>query len=136
MAEVPATATTKDALEMEMPTADKLTSSPVLLPVPERKLRIWNTAMCLFHTTLAVVTLAVGDLDLRVPVYGSELELITAANNSDAWQYVPASPARRVSWLYLTWLTACFFLLSALAHLGNALLWRRHYVAALKHGCA
>ena len=49
-------------------------------------------------------------LDLRVPLYGSELELITLVNNSDAWQYIPASPAQRASWLYLTWLTACVLL--------------------------
>jgi len=131
--EVSMTATTHDALHIE-PT--KHHAGAVLLPVPERQLKLWNIAMCLFHTILAAATLGVGDLDLRVPVYGSELELITLVNNSDAWQYIPATPARRTSWLYLTWLTACFFLLSALAHLGNALLWRKYYVEALSHGYA
>lgn len=127
------TATTHDALQKK---DGAKPSSEVVLPVPEKKLRLWNFAMCAFHSILAGVTLAVGDIDLRVPVYGSELELITLVNNSDAWQYIPASPASRVSWLHLTWLTACFFLLSALAHLGNALLWRPHYERALARGYA
>merc|ERR1712110_845218 len=105
------------------PTKDELSLPPeppaTLLPVPERKLKLWNYAMCLFHCILAAVTLGISDLSLRVPVYGSELELITLVNNSDAWQYIPASPAPRVGWLNLAWLTACFFLLSATAHLGN-----------------
>ena len=126
------TPTTKDALEVQGQEA-----ANVLLPVPDRTLKRWNFAMCLFHSALAAITLAVGDLDLRVPLYSSDLELqISLANNSDAWQYVPASPAKRASWLYLTWLTASFFLLSAMAHLGNAAVWRKQYVQALTHGYA
>jgi len=106
----------------------------ILLPVPAKKLTIWNAAMCLFHTTLAAVTLAIGDTNLRTPVFGTPTQIQIMANNT-GFALVPA-PAERASWLYMTWLVACFFFLSALAHLGNALLWRKFYLAALARGYA
>lgn len=106
------------------------------LPVPARTLTIWNGAMCVFHTTLAAVTLAIGDLGLRVPVYGSAVQLLVLPNNTDAFALAPAAPATRAGWLYFTGCVAAFFLLSASFHLGNALVWRKQYLAALEQGYA
>lgn len=106
------------------------------LPVPCRKLTMWNAAMCLFHTTLAAVTLAIGDLGLRVPVYGSEVELRVLPNNTDAFALAPAVPVKRASWLYFTGCVAAFFFLSAAFHLGNALVWRKWYIRGLQRGFA
>lgn len=106
------------------------------LPVPAKKLTFWNAAMCLFHTTLGAVTLGVGDLSLRVPCYGSAVELLILPNNTDAFQLVPATPAKRASWLYFTGTVAAFFFLSAAFHLGNALMWRKWYLRALERAYA
>lgn len=73
--------------------------------------------------------------DLRVPVYGSSMGLETLPNNTRAWAYRPQRP-NRVGWLYLTVLVSSFSFLSAIAHLGNASLWRTQYVQALQSGYA
>lgn len=63
--------------------------------------------------------------DLRLPLYSSEMGLKVLANSTRGWKYVPQTP-ERVGWLYATWAVAWFFLLSALAHVGNAFLWRKY----------
>lgn len=131
--------TTNDSVMVDgMPKPDAPTARTdgFVLPVPAKKLTFWNGAMCLFHSTLAAVTLAVGDLKLRVPVYSSAVELLVLPNNTDAFALVPATPATRTSWLYFTGCVAAFFLLSAAFHLGNALVWRTWYLRALEKGYA
>jgi len=136
MSAVPPTPPSAIAMELtESTTAALKKSGEVRLPVPAGRLFKWNVAMCLFHGAFAVVTLAVGKVDLRVPVYGSELGLEVLVNDTRGWKYAPEKPGR-VGWLYLTWLVAIFFLLSSFAHLGNGLLWRKHYLEALAHGYA
>lgn len=99
----------------------------VTVPFPARTLRMWNTAMFLFHTAFATLTLSYGKLDLSVPVFKTDLTFVQRANASEgpAFELLPAySPA---GGLLLTWVTAIFFMLSALAHGGNAFLWRSFY---------
>jgi len=117
--------------------------APLRLPVPASKLLKWNAAMTLFHAIFAAITLAVGNLDLRVPVYGSGVKLIVGGKNgtavgTDAEDGFALKPdfSERATWLYLTWAVACFFLLSCFFHLGNALLWRPLYLRALASGYA
>lgn len=115
----------------------------VELPVPETKLTRWNIAMFIFHGCFAAITLALGNLNLKVPVYGSGVKLIVGGTNGSAvntnatsgWALSPDF-SERACWLHLTFATACFFLLSCLFHLGNALLWKKLYVSALKNGYA
>ena len=120
-----------------------LTDAPVELPVPVRKLTKWNIAMCIFHGFFGVITLVIGNLDLRVPVYGSSVQLILGGENgsavgtnaTDGWAIKPDF-SERACWMHLTWATACFFFLSCFAHLGNALVWKKQYLRALASGYA
>lgn len=107
----------------------------VVLPVPESTLQKWNVSMCVFHALFGIVALALGKRDLRVPLYGSSLGLEVLPNKTQGWAYEPETPTR-VGWLYLTILVASFSLLSAFAHLGNSLLWKKHYIRALQSGYA
>mmetsp|Transcript_36537 Transcript_36537/g.117813 ORF Transcript_36537/g.117813 Transcript_36537/m.117813 type:complete len:275 (-) Transcript_36537:534-1358(-) len=110
--------------------------NPVQLPVPGSLLTKWNGAMALFHGALTAVTLAVGNLDLRVPVYASEISLdVGDSNSTSEWRLVPGV-ATRSGWMYLTYLTASFFFLSCVFHTGNVLLWRAPYQRALAGGFA
>ena len=104
-----------------------------LLPVPEAQLQKWNVGLCIFHAAFGIVALVAGKINLRVPLYGSSLGLKILP--PDGWAYTPELP-ERVGWLYVTMLVASFSLLSALAHGGNASLWKRQYIQALKSGYA
>ena len=113
----------------------------VVLEVPRARLTMWNLALALFHGGLAALTLAVGNVDLAVPVYKTVLDFrvlnATDANGTsaptDAWELVP-SYARSGS-LPFTVLTAAFFLLSATFHLLNATLLRGVYLRELARCC-
>jgi len=118
-------------------------SKTVELPVPARTLTIMNALLCGFHATFATITLVVGNIDLRVPVYGSGVKLIVGGTNgsnvgTEAEEGFALKPdfSERATWLYLTWATASFFLLSFFFHLGNALLWRKPYLRLLASGYA
>ena len=100
----------------------------VTIEVPRTTLLRWNGAMALFHATLAAVTLGVGNVDLSVPTYKDALVFTEVANGS-AWKLVPDK--EEAGELRFTALVACFFLLSALFHAGNALLWRQYYLREL-----
>lgn len=108
----------------------------VIIPFPKATLRAWNMLMFLFHTTLAAVTLALGNPDLQVPIYRTSLSFDILINGS----YVPVNETRNATSdpdafrllpyyeesgsLALVNLTAAFFVLSAAFHLLNAtLLW-------------
>jgi len=109
----------------------------ISLPVPKKLLLKWNIGMAIFHGLFFCITLAMGNRELRVPLYGSKvgLDIGNDPNNTRAWALVPDS-SQRAGWLYLTFLTASFFWLSCMAHLGNALFWRKYYYAALASGYA
>ena len=126
--EAPETLDTETAMKLEA-------TEDVQIPVPIRKLTMWNVAMCVFHTILMVVTLSVGNLNLKVPIYGTGVQLETLANNTRAWALKPDT-SKTVGWFHMTWLVALFFLLSALAHFGNALIWRSYYIRALQQAYA
>lgn len=107
--------------------------------VPARTLTRWNYAMTLFHAALAATTLAVGNLDLQVPVYKTRIDFqyrngTANATNTTArerpWELVPLY--EESGSLPFTWLTATFFLLSAAFHLGNAVVWRTWYIRQLQ----
>merc|ERR1719326_2664949 len=107
----------------------------VLLPVPVCLLTGWNIAMFCFQTAFVCITLVAGNLELRVPLYVSAvgLKIGSNPNNTEGWALEP-KPEHNDTWLYLTWVTASFFMLSALAHLGNAAIWRPYYLDALARG--
>lgn len=99
--------------------------SDVIDDVPASTLTCWNLAMAAFHTAFAVVTLAVGNVDLTVPVYKTVLDF-RRSNGNTTWELVPHyAPAGE---LPFTVLVALFFALSALFHLLNATLLRRRYL--------
>lgn len=107
----------------------------VLVPVPERQLYFWNLGACIFHTAFGITALVAGKLDLRVPLYGSELGLETLDGNDRAFAYGPEQP-ERVGWFYLTWAVASFSWLSAVFHFGNAFCWRKYYIQGLEQAFA
>lgn len=123
-------------LRVNAPTAPlpvKRPPSPgsVTIDVPERTLVLWNAAMALFHTTLAVVTLSVGRTDLAPPTFKVQTEF-SFRNESDpeaGWDLRPYFVESGS--LYLTWYVAAFFGLSALFHLLNATVLRDFYLREL-----
>ena len=81
------------------------------------------------HAALTVVTLLVGNRSLHLTIYANNLEFARRNATVD-----PTGPAFTLTptpvpfaHLPLTWLTAAFFACSAIAHLGNATLWRAFY---------
>lgn len=104
----------------------------VTVPIPRRALLFWNLAMTLFHTGLAATTLFMGNLDLAIPVYETELLFVDNRNNTNAtaagrpsFELIPSYA--ETGTLPLTWIVAAFFACSAIAHFGNATIWRRFY---------
>ena len=96
---------------------------------PKRTLFCLNASMCLFHLAFMTVTLTVGKLDLSVPMYRTTITF--RVNNQTENTTLPAFELipeyTKYGSLYLTVVTALFFLCSALAHGGNATLWRSFY---------
>lgn len=103
---------------------------PGVVPFPRRTLLGLNVLMGLFHAGLVACTLVLGNRDLGVPIFASDLTFRLNNQTTD-----PTLPRFELLPSYrqlgfdapLTWLVACFFLASATAHLGNATLWRRYY---------
>lgn len=88
----------------------------------------WNTAMFLFHAALMTVTLGVGNRALEGLVYATNLEFVERSNVTNislAFALIPSYV--EYGSIPLTWLTALFFLCSAVAHFGNAFLWQTFY---------
>lgn len=107
------------------------------MAIPKARLVGWNAAMALFHTALATVTLALGNIDLRVPLYKTLLDFVPRSEVGSGpsgeelrgWDLVPSyGPGGNLN---LTVLVATFFLLSALFHLLNATLLRSFYLRQL-----
>jgi len=102
-------------------------STEPLFDVMGARLRMLNFAMAFFHTALFAVTIGVGNRDLSVPLWKPELEFVPRPQGTDgpAFQIVPSFV--EAFDMPFTWLVASFFAVSALAHLGNALIWRAFY---------
>ena len=112
--------------------------------VPSQLLRRWNLLMALFHLSLGAATLALGNLDLSVATFTlqNRLEYRTpngtwtairpdgAVDTERTWRLWP-TPELDGEILF-TLATASFFLISALFHAGNGLLWRRFYEEQLR----
>ena len=78
-----------------------------------------NVTMALFHLTLLILTVSLGNLDLAAPVYGTNIEFVDTNTTSGlAFELVPTYS--RIGTIPLTWITAAFFLCSAVAHAGRA----------------
>lgn len=95
---------------------------------------MWNAAMFLFHSGLLAVTLVLGNRDLGVPVYRTEI-LFTRINVTNSttqpWELIPTYA--EAGELPFTWFTASFFFLSAFFHLLNASVLRSYYLSELSH---
>ena len=105
-------------------------------------LRILNVAMSLFHLTLFITTLVVGDINLNVDVFTLDLSTTNMStmpdmsnmNGSVALPNFLTPIAKPSEWvtLPLTWITSLFFLLSCVFHFGNAVLWYNAYIYYLE----
>jgi hypothetical protein len=91
-------------------------------------LTVVNAAMSMFHTALAVTTLLVGNPGLWVPVYATRLNF-DAPTADRGFRLVPVY--EEFGALPLTRTAALFFACSAVAHAGNAWLWRGFYLRRL-----
>lgn len=100
----------------------------VTMAVPTCHLMRWNFAMFLFHSTLAIVTLAAGKIDLRVQLYKTAIDF--QRRNGTGWDLIPRYVPD--GFLYFTILTGAFFVLSALFHLLNATVLKRLYISELE----
>jgi hypothetical protein len=102
--------------------------------VHRTRLTLLNVAMCTFHTIFAGVVLSAANMRLSVPLYDTALEF-EAATAMEGMRLIPTyveSGGLRVSVL-----AVAFFACSAVAHLGNAVLWRSSYLNGLARGqCA
>jgi hypothetical protein len=106
---------------------------PVLVPVPRRKLVLWNASLGALHFALLVATLGAGNLGLQGPLYKTQLDFVDFSDNSTTrrgWELVPYYVP--TGGLPLTWLVALFFGLTSAFHFGNALVWRDFYFAQLE----
>jgi hypothetical protein len=83
-----------------------------------------NAILALVHAALATTTLAVGNYDLRVEVYQTNLTFVPAR---DGRSFILIPNAQRSGFLYLTRLCALFFLQTALAHTLYATILRSAY---------
>jgi hypothetical protein len=94
-----------------------------------RGLFLSNAALSVFHTALFLATVLVGNRSLTVPVYRTDLNFTEREAGEDSskpkWELVPRYEG--VADVGLTWLVASFFAISALAHFGNAFVWRGYY---------
>lgn len=132
--QVPATIPTTHALESE-PVKSEM-NGEVIIPIPSRRLWRWNVGMSIFHGILLIATCVIGNLELRVPVYGSSVKLRVGMGNSSAgWALAPDTDTR-VGWMYMTSLVALFFGMSCGFHFGNAFIWRKYYEYALERAYA
>jgi len=100
----------------------------VRVPVPRQLLRVSNFSMALFHAALTTLTLALGNLDLTVPLYRSEL--FVTSNTSTPVEIYPILVEDSLP-LAFTWLTASFFAITCAAHLLNATLLQKVYLDQL-----
>jgi hypothetical protein len=107
-------------------------AQPVMIDVPDKLLTRWNAAMATLHGGLAIVTLTVGNPNLRTPIYGMSVGAQGAGggNFTEGWELVP-EVSERAGYFYFTVAVAAFFLICAFFHLGNALLWRDLYLRLL-----
>lgn len=113
---------------VQVPT--KLEDEPYSAYFPKRTLYCFNLTLSIFHTAFMVVTLTAGNLDLSIPVYGSNITFQENSNGTiPRFELIPNY--YKASSLYLTYIVAGFFACSALAHCGNALLWRPFYESQL-----
>lgn len=94
---------------------------------PRSRIFCLNVAMCVFHLTLMTTTLTLGKLDLKIPIYSTNLTFVENTSGDDGPRFQLIPEYVEYSHIYLTLLTASFFLCSALAHGGNATLWRSFY---------
>ena len=93
---------------------------------PPRTLFCLNISMAIFHTVLFATTLVVGNLDLKIPLYMTNITFVRNQSSADPpFQLVPSYS--EYSYVYLTIITALFFVCSAFAHFGNAFLWKSFY---------
>ena len=94
-------------------------------------LTLLNVAMCGFHSAFAGVVLSKANMKLSVPVYDTRLEF-SAATPTEAMRLTPVYHEQ--GGLRVSVLAVAFFACSAVAHLGNAMLWRSSYLLWLSRG--
>lgn len=121
-----ATAPPGPAMTLAMPMEEPREVSTI--EVPRTLLTRWNMAMSLFHTSLAVVALTVGNVDLSVPIYKTDLTFRTS--NRTGFELIPSYV--EAGSLPFTILVAVFFGLSATAHGLNATLLNRYYLSRIE----
>ena len=96
----------------------------------KRRLRILNLIMFLFHSSLATVTLVVGNMNIRLTTFDLSLKLNMNAS-IDSF-LVPNPIVNPYGYIYVTWAVSIFFMLSAFFHLGNATVWYSWYISELE----
>ena len=69
--------------------------SAATVDAPMRTLRGWNAAMFLFHGALLATTLVAGNVDLRVPVYRTDIAFAAASTAAHAMCCREARARRR-----------------------------------------
>lgn len=95
----------------------------------KNRLVTFNACMSFFHLMFALATSGAGNMDLNIPVYDTTLTFSPATNTS-GFDLLPTYTSSGT--LELTKLAALFFLLSAIAHLGNGFIWPKFYFKYLE----
>lgn len=102
--------------------------------IPFYRLWAWNTAMAIFHSTFFAVTLILGNIDLRVDLFATNMtfyENLNRTSGSEPRFLLTPSYRKADIFVPLTVVVAAFFAVTAFAHFGNAFLWRRYYEGQL-----
>jgi hypothetical protein len=94
--------------------------------LPKKRIRCLNIGMSIFHTAFFSITLIIGNLNLRIPIYMTNITFVrNDSSTNPAFQLIPTYV--EYGHVYLTIMTSIFFLCSAIAHFGNAILWKKFY---------
>jgi hypothetical protein len=106
-----------------------VTDSIVTVPVNRYLMITLNITMAIFHSSLVFLTFFFGKIDLEGKLYKSEM---LYNHSTPGFELIPTF-SELENGLYLTVVTASFFIISALFHFGNATIWKNYYISELEN---
>ena len=124
--------------------------SPPVIPndMHKRRLRALNLFMAGIHTLLAIVTVATTrNFNIQAPVFRVSIDLNYTMNHAEHIDSLKESNVSSLEELFdvslialpsglpIAWLTLSFFVLTALAHFGAAIVYPRLYHSLLERKC-
>lgn len=103
---------------------------PKLTQKTESFLTLANLTACGLHLILAIVTGAVGNMNLAPPIYNTKVTFVYNSSES-GFELDPYYVS--YGGYPITALTLVFFVITSFFHLGNAVIWSDHYLNGLEN---